>query len=105
MSVYNWLREFLLGYLPEYIGSSCVQRTRDHFGFLTVNTQNDSMVIPLAFDPVQCHAMFIDDENPSSCHPSPKDWCHAKKEFFAIKVAWSVSSERQIRWRAVERCL
>ena len=105
MNIFEFLRKFLLGYLPENTGPSCEQRTEDVFGLLTVNTHDDSMTIPLSFNPLECHADFIDDDNPPSCVPRDHDKCSAKKGHWQIIIDWDVEGERQIRWSAKRRCL
>ena len=102
-NIVNRLRKFLLGYLPENIGSSCEQQEKEHEGFLTVNSRDDSMTIPLPFNPLACHADFADEDGPPSCKPRRHDKCKAHKEFWAIRVEWDVEGERKIRWTAKQR--
>jgi hypothetical protein len=103
MSIFNLLRKFLLGYLPENTGPSCEQRVQDHEGFLTVNSHDDSMTIPLPFNPLECHADLLTTTNPPSCKPREHDKCHAEKGFWSITVTWDVEGERKIRWVAKQR--
>ena len=94
MSNWNMLRRLLLWGLS-------IKETE---GFLTVNTQDDSITIDLPFNPVDVDAEFIDEDNTPSCTPS-LNTCWAEKGDFSITVHWSVSGERKIRWSAAERVL
>jgi len=102
-NIFLILRKFLLGYLPENTGPSCEQRFKDHEGFLTVNTHDDSMTIPLPFNPLDCHAEFDDEDGPPSCKPRDHDKCSGHRGFWSVEVRWDVEGERRIRWTARQR--
>lgn len=94
MSAWNNLRRMLLWGLS----------VKDTEGFLTVNSQNDSITIELPFDPVDVDAEFTDEDNNPSCVPS-SNVCWAEIGDYSITIHWSVMSERKIRWSAAERVL